>query len=159
MRRIWLALLLVLSVGFSVPSVALADDGLIDSFSGGLQTLVSPESVKVEETASTPESVYVDSYEPVLVEELVRSEEIQELDGMGGIRQVVNQANRVGWGTNNITLRSAASLFLGSASNGSSLDMRNMFLLPAVGICFMWWGVRKVVRMIKSAWYKGHASV
>lgn len=148
MRRFWLAFLLVMSVGFSVPSVALADDGLIDSFSGGLQTLVSPESVKVEETVSTPESEYLDSYEPELrvVETVELTEESTPLQG---IASVINKANSVQNGaTSSVSLQVMTRWFL-----------QNQVVPIAILLVFMWWGVRKVVRMIKSAWYKGHASV
>lgn len=158
MRRIWLAFLLVLSVGFSVPSVALADDGLIDSFSGGLQTLVSPESVKVEETDSTPESVYLDSYEPVLVEEPVRSSREYDEDSttVDYINGTLDEFNKVTWASASYSWLDSVRMFIG-ARYGSSTPQ--LFLIPAVGIVFMWWGVRKAIRMIKGAWYKGHASV
>ena len=142
-----------------VPRVALAEDvSYIGSFASGFETLLG----RGENEQVTPERDYIESYEPREVDDLppLRAPSANtELDSMGGIQQVVDRTNRIEWGTaGNPSLVRTLAYFLGNTGAGHSGEMRNMLILPAIGLCFMWWGVRKGLRMIFAAFRKGKAT-
>lgn len=152
MVRRWLGVLSVALVLLACPSVALAEDGsLFDSFSGGFSDTVSGEARLSE---SDPVRDY--EYEPEVRE--VEFREVEETTTQSSIEQVTNSFNRLGWGENTtVTLYSAVRLFLGGAN--SSISPVALFLPVAAGIVFMWWGVRKAIRVLMGAFRKGKASL
>lgn len=126
--------------------IAYADDGvnLVDSFAGGIDTLVRPEQVTSDEV--TPELEFDTEYEPNIMsasEYTVDGEgDLNGLVELSQIRGVVQQVN--------------APKFNGTAAHTlyywvRTLVLNTNFIGICVGLVFMWWGVRKCVRMLMAA--------
>lgn len=146
MRRYLLALSVALAV-LLAPSLAFADDGFI----GGLQDLVGTR--EVEQSAVPPEQEFVDDYEPVYAP--LRSGDETEIEEGGEIQSVIGAVNAVPIsGTNRSLLDSIITLFGRSSGTYGAL-----FIIPAAGLVFVWWGVRKALKMIMAAFRRGRASV
>lgn len=153
MVRRWLGVLSVALALLACPTVALAEDGsLLDSFTGGFTDTVSGEARETNE--NDPVRDY--EYEPEVRE--VQTREVEETSPQSSIEQVTNSFNRLGWGeSSTVTLYSAVRLFLGGAN--SSVSPVALFLPVAAGIVFMWWGVRKTIRILMSAFRSGRMSL
>lgn len=149
MRRYLLALSIALAV-LLAPSLAFADDGFV----GGLQDLVGVR--EVEQSTVTPEQDFTDEYEPAYTP--LRSGDEVAIEEGSEIQSVVNAANTVPWGS---TLRIdlvGSILRLFTLSFGDAAGWARIPTVAA-GLVFMWWGVRKALKMIMSAFRKGRASV
>lgn len=141
---------IALLVGFMAPTTAWASEGEEEStgFLAGLDTLVNPESPG--EVVNDPVRDY--EYEPVLRdgngEQAVLPEEGEEIQS---VISVVNKNPFQNQGSYGNTLLGGIRQ-LSSGTNGT------LWIVPAIGIVFMWWGVRKVTRMILAAFRRGKAS-
>lgn len=138
--------LLVLAVALAVPSRAWAN-------------------VEDYETAlMTPEQLYQYEYVPeVEVREstpVVRALP-DDADTTDWINDTVNSFNVVPLGSSRMSMQQWLAAFLGVSSSGSTHSgiLRAMYIVPAVGIVFMWWGVRKVVRIVMASARKGKTSL
>lgn len=138
-----LALVLVV---FICPSVALAN-------------------VEDYETAlMTPEQLYQYEYEPDVKE--VESTPVvralpDEATTVDYVNSTLDSFNSVKVGSANMSWIDAVRAVLGNSASGSthSGQLRALYIIPAIGICFMWWGVRKSIKVINKAWRKGKASL
>lgn len=138
--------LIVLAVALAVPSRAWAN-------------------VEDHETAlMTPEQLYQYEYVPdVEVREstpVVRAlpEDATTTDY---INETVNSFNSVPVSSQNssYTLLNTLRWLVGSFGSSQGDAMRNMIIVPAIGVCFLWWGVRKAVRIVMASARKGKASL
>ena len=156
MNRIrWPVFFFMLSLLF-VPRVALAE-GLTDSFVSGLNAFAGNG---VNEQV-TPERDFIESYESLETNDIVLTEtQLREYDENSSTIDYVNGTldsfNTVPFTGGSASLIYAVRTYFGN--NSASSFGRNL-ILTAIGICFLWWGVRKSVRMIFSAFRKGSASV
>ena len=149
-RRLWLAVALVCTL-FACPVSAYADDGFI----GGLQDFAGVR--EVEEVQ--PEKQWSESYRPILKAPNDDESELTEYedgDNIGPIGSVIDNVQYVPLYSNKVHLIDMVRFFL--SSGGAEAEG-----LPLVGFAvlfvFVWWGVRKSLRMIMSAWRKGKQSV
>lgn len=124
------------------PEYAYADEGFI----GGLQDLVGAREVEGFEDY---ESRYTSEYQPVLRD--VETDPVEEVTTSDAIETVVNRANTVSWPSTDYSLLRSIVNLLGS--NTSSV--RNVIVVTAVALVFMWWGVRKTLDVILSAYRRG----
>lgn len=129
---------------------------LVDGFSSGVQTLVHPDEVVSEQVS--PEVDYAQSYVPVYAP-LSTGEEVVVEDDSTAYRTVIDACNRVPW------------LAGGSSTGFSLLDSVRRFLMltftstggltvvmAASGLVFLWWGLRKSLRMVMGA-FRGRRGV
>lgn len=138
------------------PSVAYASDG----FFGGLEDLTGTREVDGE---TDYENDYVESYVPELREVdygPVRAlpEDATTVDYVNDTLDSFNQLSWSGFGSSRSLLRSL-QIFLGNGTTGSYGIMRDLIVLPAIGVVFLWWGVRKAIRVVMTSWKKGKASL
>lgn len=150
-RVVFFGCLLALGLSFC-PSVAYASDG----FFGGLEDLTGTRQVEQEQNAY--EERYQEDYEPELREvETAPSRELSEdATTVDYINDTVDKFNQFNRGSTTVTLFSGIRWFLFGTAGA---NMAALMLLPAAGIVFMWWGVRKSKNMIMNAFRKGKASL
>lgn len=140
----------------ATPARAYADDG----FLGGLQDLVGAREV---EGVQDYESEYLDEYNPQLRADPpdAGTNTLTELDEDSTTVDYVNgtldEFNKLPWGsgTRFSWLQSVQLVF--GARNGANVAA--FYLIPAVGLVFMWWGVRKSVKMLMSGFRKGSMNI
>lgn len=155
--RVLAVIAMSLFLTLSATVCAYAEEG----FLGGLQTLVDPDSAR--EVENDPVRDY--EYEPELRELEVREvgEGTEELTSLGGIQQVVERANQVSWhnDSNRTNLLTSLRYFLGATGGSGTIseNQKLILILPAIGIVFMWWGVRKVIHMLFAAFRSGRMTV
>lgn len=120
-----------------------------DGFIGGLEDLTGTRDVE----QVSYEDRYQEGYEPDLTEpvSVTRRELDEDATTVDYINDTVDSFNSVTW-------PSSSQSLLVSIQTLFTRFRENVFLFAA-GIVFMWWGVRKTVRMIMSAFRKGSASV
>lgn len=141
---------LALLAGSMQPTTAWASDGEEEptGFLAGLDSLVNPDSA--QEIENDPVRDY--EYEPIL-----RDVEPAELDDeattMDSLSSVITACNSVQAFSNQkfSLLDSIVRLFTLSYANG--------WLVAAVGIVFMWWGVRVCINMIMGSFRRGKLSI
>lgn len=156
-RSWWLVLLLVFCL---VPRTAIADEiDYLDSFGSGIDSFFG-NSIN-EQVA--PEREFNDEYEPVLMdagEYTVRDAGEGEGETSGVLAQIQAwvSALRVPVTTLGypLTLLTFLQTFFGHSNAWWGF---NSFLLTSIALVFMWWGVRKSIRIIFAAFRKGKASV
>ena len=154
MSRIRWPVYVLFALFFLFPRVALAE-GLTDSFVNGVRTFAGED---ISEQV-TPEVDFELSYEPVYVRETTREEGSEEETTMlGSIANTIEDGTTVPLSIGAETMAGGNALirffqytFISGRSNG--------LLFVAAGICFMWWGIRKAIRMIFAGFRKGSASV
>lgn len=114
-------------------------------------------AVEDHETAlMSPEQLYQYEYVP----------DLNEVESVPVVRAVPDDATTVDWvnntldsfnglqyasGNNKVLLVEGLRRFFGNSGNAGSLAQRNELILPAIGIVFMWWGVRKAIRVLFAA--------
>lgn len=114
-----------------------------ESFGHGFESLQG----KSENEVVTPESDFIEEYEPVLRE--TSGGEVEEGTTNGMIQNVVYSFTRVPNGGNSTAdWRQMAAWFL-----------RTLIVPIAVLLVFMWWGVRKGIRILFAAFRRGKANV
>lgn len=151
LRYVALALLIVLLS----PAGAYAQDiNYVDSFSNGIETLKG----NGENEPVTPEKDFNDSYEVEEVQLRATNDE-QPTDAQGNIEWVTQAFNTVPWNNTNSTLFNFLRAFFGGTNSAASKTMKLYLITIPIGICFMWWGLRKALRMIMTGFRKGKASV
>lgn len=122
-------------------------------------------AVEDYETAlMNPEQLYQYEYEPVYVEDnSVRSAPVLDENAttIDWVNSTVDSFNSVKVGSANMNFLDAVRAVLGNSSSGSthSGQLRALYLVPAVGMVFLYWGVRKAIRMLFAAFRKSRASV
>lgn len=148
-----LAVLAALLVVLARPGIALADTDILGGFTSGVSDFVSPSN---EQVIVTPEQDFNDSYEPVLVEENRQVDRVINDDSTTNdyINDTIDKFYNVNWfGMGNRSWLNSLIIFLGNTG------FFGMVIVSAIGMVFIWWGVRKAIRVIMAAWRKGHASV
>lgn len=121
-------------------------------------------NVEDYETAlMTPEQLYQYEYEPVILEEeefTVRAPaaEVEEATTLDSIVQVAERAQRVNYNNTTVSLISATRQVFTSAQSGTGYQTTAL-VITAAGMCFLWWGVRKAVRIVMASARKGKASL
>lgn len=144
--RLWLVF--VVFAFMVCPDVALADDSFVDSFGRGVDTFLGNG---VNEQV-TPERDYNERYEPSTEDvETVRAAPQTPLQGL---RQFFGMQFR--WDGN--VVRPFTSTHMNLYYFIRTILVRLVFKY-AVPMVFLWWGVRKVIRMVMGAWRKGRASM
>lgn len=147
-----LAVLAALLVVLARPGIAQAETDILGGFTSGVSDFVSPSN---EQVIVTPEKDYIDSYEPIFIEE-----------NSARLKVLPDNANTIDYVNN--TVDSFNDIRWQGQQSGSILQTVRRFFLyqqglllleAAIGIVFVYWGLRKVIRMIMSAWRKGHASI
>ena len=150
MRRLWLSLMATF-VLMLFPAVAMAEEvDVLGGFASGLGDFVSPDTVEVGTVGDVrPEQSFDDEYVPVLREtETVVSEDTAAYDGI------------VYWLTHlNLTvggnIYTGNGVWLGAVRTMLINSQFAIYMVAAIGIVFLYWGVRKTIRMIFSAFRKG----
>lgn len=130
----WPASLVLLLVLLLVPAPAMADETyVLGGFARGFGDLVSPGEVEQKE-------VYEDDF--------IYQKQNTRASG-NEYKSVVMSAYQVDWGgQTKLSWFQSLRVFLGAATNGNANTMRNTLILPVIGIVFMWWGLRKSLRLI-----------
>lgn len=146
MRR--LMVLLAVLVALVSPTAAYADDGVnfAESFASGVGTWGGGQEEKEESNSS------------VEVREnggLLAAPATGESSTVDYVSSTVNSFNTVPWSNSNRTLLESVQVILGN----QYAEWRNMIILPAIALCFLWWGGRKALRTLMAAWRRGKASV
>lgn len=146
----------------ATPCRAYASDG----FLGGLQDLVGAREI---ESVEDYESEYQDAYDPQLRLDPPDpgTNTLTELDEDATTVDYVNSTlqsfNKSGYpssvSSSGYSLLEGLQFFLGFRQSGVSNANRTQLIIPAAGIVFMWWGVRKSIKMIMSAFRKGSMNV
>lgn len=146
-----LAVLAALLVVLARPGIAWADTDILGGFTSGVSDFVSP---KEEQVIVTPEKDFNESYEPVLYEENQNSVRALPEDAttIDYVNNTIDSFNRVQWGQSQTLLGSIRVLFI-SVNNAIG------WITASIALVFMWWGVRKTIRMLMSAWRKGHETI
>lgn len=156
-RSVWVVLSLVCSLVF--PSAAYASDiDYVGSFSNGFDAFLG----NGENEPVTPEKDFNERYEPVEIEvtsELPQFRTTGSNDPIENIRTVTNRVNTLRWNVSNLNLLESIRIMFGARSGASSTALRQLVIVLPIGICFMWWGVRKAISMINSAFRKGRGNV
>ena len=142
--------LLALGLSFC-PSAAYASDG----FLGGLEDLTGNR--EVEEVK--PEEQWNESYKPILKvqnEDEAELPEYEDGDDIGPIGSVVDSVQYIPLYTSKVHIVDMVRYFLGSSGAEAGG-------LPLVGyaavLFFVWWGLRKSLRVMMAAFRKGKANV
>lgn len=147
-----LVVLYALVVTLFCPVCAYADEGLGSSFLNGLNTTVHPE--QYENTDVSYERDFNESYEPVLIENtapVVRALP-NDATAVDYVNNTVDSFNSIPFETSyHLTLLNTAQWFMGMFTGPNQA----IFMIPAIGIVFLWWGVRKAIRMIMASFRKG----
>lgn len=144
-----LAVLAALLVVLARPGIAWADTDILGGFTSGVSDFVSPPN---EQVIVTPEQDFNDSYEPMLIEENERANSVVEVGPYDSIVNWINSLRLTFAGVTRGPDRWYEYPVWFLISNGFGIPVM-------VTIVFMWWGVRKAIRMIITAWRKGHASI
>lgn len=143
---------LALCAALCSPTMARAEEiNYVDSFASGFETLKG-EGVNEQ---VTPERDFEESYVPTLSEvKSVTTEDETDDTVLGHIQSTANAYQRVNIDSSTLTIIGFLTwLFGGYAGPG------RVMITAAVGIVFMWWGVRKALRMVMSGFRKGKANV
>lgn len=154
-KSLWVALLLVLLMAMPQESYAREIDYL-QSFSNGFETLKGNGSNE----QVTPERDYNESYEPseVVLSAPPAREYDEDSTTVDYVNGTVDSFNRIDVGVNTWNLQYAVGWFLGnSGSNGSPFGWG--LIATAIGIVFMWWGVRKAKSIIWTAFRTGRLNL
>lgn len=152
MFRKGIYLVLALCAALCCPTMARADEiNYLNSLTNGFETLKGND---ISETV-TPESDFIEEYQP---REVILS--VTNDSALPDDATIVQQVNamtdvfyRVPWGQHNFSMLQFLGVFFTNEA------MRNIFFVVAIGLVFMWWGVRKSLRVILSAFRKGQANV
>lgn len=147
-RRLAVAFALLLALLVVEPAYA----SPVDGFANGLNDFVHPDSSVSSDI--TPERDFIESYQPqeVVLSETpsrVYDEDSTTVDYVNG---TLDSFNSVPWTVGNRTFLNSIQLMLQNVANSTG------FIVVAVGLVFMWWGVRKAVRMIFAAFRRGRMS-
>lgn len=140
-----LVVLLTFALVLLVPSVALAEEiDYLDSFAGGFDTFVNGR----ESDMVSPEQEFNDGYVPVLRE--VEEVEVEEEGVLGSIQSWVSNL-KIPWGANQFGPSNWFWYISGVLTGIYGLNI----ITIAIGLVFMWWGVRKAKHMIMTAFRSG----
>lgn len=134
-----LALLLVLA-----PVRAYAATDYVESFVSGWETL----TVRKDDAPASRQTMQV-------VQDGAQEGETQSV-GIDSIASVVDAANSVKWGGNDgsfTLLNAIRTVYMGTTVT------KEIFVLMPIGLVFLWWGVRKSVRILVKAFRRGRLSV
>lgn len=137
---------LLLAVGLLLsPTLALADDGFV----GGLQDLVGVRDIdNLGEPVETEPESKGESLRAVPLPKPELPEDPEMIDYVKYFMETVNRVPTSANGSSGFSMLDEAAWFI------------RVIIVPiVVGIVFLWWGVRKSVRMIFSSFRKGSASV
>lgn len=139
----WVMLFVLLTL-FVCPKLSYAHEiDYLESFGNGFESL---QGKSVNENVN-PEIDFIEEYEPVLRE--TDGEAVEEGTTNGMIQNVVYSFTRVpNGGSSTADWRQMAAWFL-----------RTLIVPIAVLLVFMWWGVRKGIRILFAAFRKGRANV
>lgn len=143
---------LLLALGlFSFPVTARASDG----FLGGLEDLAGTRQVETEQRGY--EESYQEEYSPELreVEGTPDRALPEEATTVDYVNDTVNRFNQVNYGSQTRSWLSMIIMLLGGNGAQLGVNMKEALLLPAVGIVFMWWGVRKAKSIVMNGFRKG----
>lgn len=122
-------------------------------------------AVEDHETAlMSPEQLYQYEYVPEVME--VESAPVvralpEDATATDYVNDTLDSFNVVPMGASGspTSLLNSVRTLLGVTASGLSGSFRSMLLLVAVGIVFMWWGVRKVIRVLFAAFKNRRISV
>lgn len=144
-RRLVVAFALLLVLLVVEPAYA----SPIDGFANGLNDFVNPDS---PQEVVTPERDFIEGYSPDVygsTNESVR-EVSAELSSSESVSATVDSIYTVNWfGNGTRTWLESLQIFLLNSTFFKPV------LVAAVGLAFMWWGVRKAIRMIMTSFRKG----
>lgn len=141
-KSVWLVVAFVCML-FVSPVSAYADDGFI----GGLQDFAGVREVDT----ATPESDFADEYSPDVREVETRAVNEEEVTVMGQIRNTIQTG---------MTINMDGTNWIPNEYYYAPFRAVLMVVVPtAVLLVFMWWGVRKSLRMLFAAFRKGRSNV
>lgn len=143
----------------AIPARAYAADGFI----GGLQDLVGVREVE----ALNYEEDYLRDYEGVTRADPPEpgtntlTDLGEDATTVDYVNDTVDKFNSVKVGSGSFTWLQAVQVILGNPSSANSHGgiLRQLYILPAIGLVFMWWGVRKSLKIVMSAFRKGSMNV
>lgn len=149
-KSVWLVLAFVFSL-FACPVSAYASP--LDSFSNGLHDFVSPDTETVEEVRY--EQDFAESYVPqeVVLSAPATREYDEDSTTVDYVNGTLDSFNSVNWNIGDRSLVESLRLMFTNVATSTG------FIVVAVGLVFMWWGVRKSVRMVFAAFRKGRSNV
>ncbi len=149
MRR--LLIVLAVLVACMAPNAAYAQEvDYFDSFTNGVGTWGSEQEEEIDSNSSVQE------FENGGLLAAPAEDAAEVPSTVSQVNSTLDAFNSVAWINGNRDLLSSLRVFFGSNAGG---PMREMLILVPIGICFMWWGVRKGLRVLMSAWRRGKASV
>lgn len=147
MFRNGLFVVLALCVALCCPTIARAAEvNYIDSFNNGIETLKGNDVSENE----NPEKDFIDNYEPVLLKTQTVAADEEPVSVLQKIRVFFNQGLAFTFDGYNLNLTN----YLGILRL-----LRDIVVPAAVIFVFVWWGLRKSLRMLMSAFRKGKANV
>lgn len=137
-------MLLVLAVALAVPTRAWAN-------------------VEDYETAlMTPEQLYQYEYVPD-IEVRENAPVVRALPDnattVDYVNDTLDQFNKVQLGSSYQDYLGMLRALLGNSGGGPTLTIMRTVMTTAIGVCFLWWGVRKAVRIVMVSARKGKASL
>lgn len=138
---------LAFCVAICCPTMARADEvNYIDSFNNGIETLRGND---VSENVR-PEQDFIDNYKPVLLETKTVDADEEPVNLIQTIRMFFNRGFAFTFDGYAVSLTSHFGILR---------LLRDLVAPAAVVFVILWWGIRKSLRMLMSAFRKGRANV
>lgn len=152
MRR--LMIVLAVLVACMAPNAAYAQDvDYLDSFTSGVGTWGGGQKEEMDSNSSVQE------FENGGLLAAPAEGQEGELSTVQQVNSTLNSFNAVPWGGGTTTIQGFLRTFLGAGGSAEASAMRAMVIIAPVGIVFMWWGVRKALRVIMASFRRGRANV
>lgn len=143
-----LALLLAITLAFGMPTLALA--GTVDSLASGFETLVNPNTdVKVPDGLPNDYEPNVNAIELSAPAQNALPDDASTADY---VNHTLDSFNKAG-GFGSTLLNGVRNLLWNTSETGV------MIVGGAAAMVFLWWGVRKGVRILFAALRKGRMTV